>query len=79
MQSQPVVSTCPSHRLGILMSAAGRFLVCRACQLSFEFPFGVPYLTITKQFESQFCGNAPILSKALPKNDKGLLRERPTT
>ena len=64
MQSQPVVSTRPSHRIGILMSAAGRYLVCSACQLSFEFPFGVPYLTITKQFESQSCGSAPIPDKS---------------
>jgi hypothetical protein len=64
MQHQPVVSTRPSHRIGILISAAGRYLVCSACQLSFEFPSGVPSLTITKQFESQFCGGAPILSKA---------------
>jgi hypothetical protein len=67
MQSQPVVSTRPSHRLGILMSAAGRHLVCSACQLSFEFPFRAPYLTISKQFESQPCRSAPMLSKALPK------------
>ena len=69
MQPQSVVSTRPSHRIGILMSAAGRYLVCSACQLSFEFPFGLPYLTITKQFASQSCGSAPILSKALPTND----------
>jgi hypothetical protein len=69
MQSQLVVSTRPSHRLGILMSVSGRYLVCSACQLGFEFPFGVPYLTISKQFESQPCGIAPIPSKALPKND----------
>ena len=59
MQSQPVVPTRPSHSFSIRMSAAGRFLVCRACQLSFEFPSGQPYLRVAKQFESLFCGSAP--------------------
>ena len=72
MQSQPVVSTRPSHSVSILMSAVGRFLVCRTCQLSFEFPSGETYLTVAKQFESQSCGRAAIPPKAQPKNDTRL-------
>jgi len=58
------------------MSAAGRYLVCSACQLSFKFPPGVPYLTITRQFESQLCGSAPILSKSTtsPHRPRPLVR-----
>jgi hypothetical protein len=48
-------STPLPHRIAVLMSAAGRFLVCKNCQLSFEFPAGVHYDTIAKQFESHSC------------------------
>jgi len=50
------------HCIGILMSAAGRFLVCRACQLRLEFPAGAHYDTIAKEFESHCC-SSPIPSK----------------
>ncbi len=43
------------HRITILMSPTGRFLVCRDCKLSFEFPNGVPYAALAKQFESHLC------------------------
>ena len=51
------VSTLLPHRIAVLMSAAGRFLVCKNCQLSFEFPAGTAYLTIAKQFDSHTCGS----------------------
>ena len=43
------------HRIAILMSPAGRFLVCRDCKLSFQFPDGVPYRQPAKQFEFHLC------------------------
>jgi hypothetical protein len=51
----PTSSTPSVHDLGILLSAAGRFLECMKCNLSFEFPFGAPYATVAKQFESRQC------------------------
>jgi hypothetical protein len=54
------VSSSPSpssHRISILMSPAGRFLLCRDCKLSFEFPDGVQYGVIAKQFEFHSCGS----------------------
>ena len=55
-------STSPAHLIAILMSASGRFLVCRKCGLRFEFPEGAVYDTIAKQFESHPCGS-PITPK----------------
>jgi hypothetical protein len=55
--------TCSSHCIAILMSGAGRFLVCRDCHLSFEFPAAAHYDTTAKQFESHPC------SVPLPAND----------
>jgi hypothetical protein len=49
----------PPHRIGILMSAAGRFLKCIDCHRSVEFPAGEHYDTIAKQFESHSCGVVP--------------------
>jgi hypothetical protein len=43
------------HRIGILMSAVGRFLVCRDCQLSYTFPDEETFDAIAKQFESHLC------------------------
>ena len=54
--------TPPRHHIAILMAASGRFLVCRECHLSLEFPSGAHYDTIAKQFESRSC-NIPIPSK----------------
>jgi len=34
-------------RIAILMSASGRFLVCRECHLSLEFPVGALYADLT--------------------------------
>jgi hypothetical protein len=58
-------SSCipPSHRLGILMSGAGRFVSCIDCHLSLSFPAGAHYDTIAKQFESGSC------SGGIPSND----------
>ena len=52
-------SSLPLHHFGILMSAAGRFLMCIDCQLRFEFPSGADYETIAKQFESHPCLASP--------------------
>ncbi len=46
------------HRVAILMSPAGRFLECRDCLLTFNFPVGEPYKTIVKQFELHGCESA---------------------
>jgi hypothetical protein len=51
------------HHISILMSGAGRFVVCRDCHLSFEFPSGAHYDTLLKRLESHPC------SVPLPKND----------
>jgi len=48
--------TPSSHPIGILMSAAGRFVVCIDCHLSVEFPAGAHYHIIARQFKSHVCG-----------------------
>jgi hypothetical protein len=55
-------SVPPPHRISILMFAAGRFLVCRDCELRLGFPAGARYDTIAKEFESHSC-SSPIPSK----------------
>lgn len=45
----------PPHRLGVLMSPAGRFLECSHCHLSFNFPYGERFVTVAKQFDAQLC------------------------
>lgn len=52
-----------AHRLAILMSPVGRFLQCRDCHLSFEFPAETHYNAIAKQFESHLCGSFPVEPK----------------
>ena len=52
----------PSHRIGILMSAAGRFVSCIDCHLSVEFPAGAHYEIIARQFETHLRG-VPLRSK----------------
>ena len=52
----PNISTSPPHLIAILMSASGRFVVCRGCHLRFAFPFGAHFDLIAKQFESHLCG-----------------------
>jgi hypothetical protein len=47
-----------SHRIIILMSPAGRFLLCSDCKLSFQFPDVAQYGTIAKQFEFHSCGSS---------------------
>ena len=44
-----------SHPIGILMSAAGRFVVCIDCHLSVEFPAGAHYRIIARQFAAHVC------------------------
>jgi PAS domain S-box-containing protein len=58
-----------SHPIGILMSAAGRFVVCIDCHLSIAFPAGAHYDIVAKQFESHICGGSP------PLNDDALSGE----
>jgi hypothetical protein len=43
------------HRFAILMSPSGRFLECLNCHLRIEFPKGVHYDKVAKQFESHSC------------------------
>jgi hypothetical protein len=57
------------HRIGILMCAAGRFLECSTCHLSFEFPAGAHFGTIEKQFESHSCGS-PTAARPAPPPEK---------
>ena len=54
--SKATSSPPPRHRIGILMSPAGRFLECADCQIGFEFPEGAEFGAIAKQFESHLCG-----------------------
>jgi PAS domain S-box-containing protein len=51
------ICTSPPHFIAILMSASGRFLVCRECHSRFAFPFGAHYDIIAKQFESYLCAS----------------------
>ena len=55
--SKATSSPPPRHRIGILMSPTGRFLECRDCQISFNFPDGAQFGSIAKQFESHLCGS----------------------
>ena len=49
-------SPSPSaHRVGIVMSPAGRCLRCRDCKLSFDFPDGAQYHAIATQFGPHLC------------------------
>jgi hypothetical protein len=45
----------PPHRIAVVMSPVGRFLLCSECKLSYVFPAGVAFSTIAKQFEVQPC------------------------
>lgn len=47
------------HRLGILMSGAGRFVTCIDCHLAISFPAGAHYDRIVRQFESRPCNVPP--------------------
>src|ERR1700675_4216026 len=55
-EMSPNISTSPPHLIAFLMSASGRFVVCRGCHLRFAFPFGAHFDLIAKQFESHLCG-----------------------
>jgi hypothetical protein len=55
-----------SHPIGILMSAAGRFVVCFNCHLSVQFPAGAHYDLIARQVESHLYGSQrPLKDSAL--------------
>lgn len=45
------------HRIGLLMSPVGRFLECKDCHVSFEFPDGAGFDAVAKQFQSLLCGS----------------------
>jgi hypothetical protein len=47
-----------SHCISIVMFPAGRFLLCKDCELSFQFPDGMKYGAVAKQFEFHSCGSA---------------------
>jgi len=60
-----------SHRIAILMSPAGRFLLCRDCQLNFEFPAGARYDATAKQFDFQQCRSpAPRIENVVPYRER---------
>lgn len=42
------------HALTIMMTAAGRFLTCEECRLSFKFPAGISYDMVARQFPCCF-------------------------
>jgi hypothetical protein len=56
------------HRIGILMSPAGRFLECINCQLRIEFPAEARYDTIVKLFEVHPCRRATPATASLLRN-----------
>jgi hypothetical protein len=59
-------SVSSSHPSGVLMSSAGRFVVCINCHLSVQFPAGAHYDPIARQFESHSCGSQrPLKGSAL--------------
>ena len=47
--------TSSSHRIAIVFSDESRFIVCRDCHLSFDFPAEARYDTIAEKFESHSC------------------------
>jgi hypothetical protein len=60
------------------MSPVGRFLECRDCGLTFEFPDGTQFDAVAKQFQLQLCGS-PIhipdwrigdISKVTPRTER---------
>ena len=61
----------PSHRISILMSPVGRFLQCRDCQLSFEFPAGARYDATAKRFDAHPCRSpVPRIENVLPHRER---------
>ena len=65
----------PAHRIAILMAPDGRFLQCRDCNLSFQFPDGAHFDTVARQFESHLCSSAPVDGKRC--SVRGALEPRP--
>jgi len=59
------------HRIAILMSRAGRFLECRDCLLSFEFPAGARYEATAQQFDFHLCRRpAPRIVNVVPHRER---------
>src|SRR6266567_7713757 len=54
------ISTPSPHRIGIMISGAGRLLQCSVCNLSYAFPDNVQFGTVAKQFALFPC-SPPIL------------------
>jgi hypothetical protein len=50
----------PAHRIAVLLSAEGRFLQYRDCNLTFQFPDGAHFNTVAKQFEPHLCSSASV-------------------
>jgi len=57
-------SPSPVHRIVILMSPLGRFVQCKDCELSLEFPMGMRLNEIAKEYESRPC--SPPVSSSDP-------------
>lgn len=47
------IMQCP-HALTLVMTAAGRFLMCEECGQCLKFPFGINYDSVAKQFPCCF-------------------------
>lgn len=59
----------PRHFIGILMSANGRFLMCRDCSLTFEFVAGERFDAIAQKFDSFLCAGPSETDNPLANTD----------
>src|SRR5437762_13232114 len=50
------------HRIGIVISGAGRLLQCSVCNLSYAFPDNVQFGIVAKQFEPFPCSSPTLRS-----------------
>jgi hypothetical protein len=71
-------SRSQTHLIAISLSAAGRFLVCRECDLRLEFPSGAHYDILAKEFDSRECG-CPSPSKDAALSTRIITDEDSTT
>jgi len=74
MSASSVALTPPtrSHRVGILISDPGRFLMCIDCHLAFNLPTRADYAAVKRQFECHSCG-VPLQSRNAFPTESGPL------
>jgi hypothetical protein len=66
--STPTVTLAQkTHQVGLFLSATGRFLVCKNCHLSFEFPSGANFEITSRQFDSCPCTRTDVLEGENPQ------------